>query len=208
MSKVSSQKIECPKCGEKSNFGIWDSVNVSADPDLKEKVLNGDLFKFQCPKCHEETYVHYPCLYHDMEKLFMIYYLPNEQTEDEINKSMQPFLKYSKMYDGYKFRIVRDQNRLIEKVAVFDDLKDDMIIEALKTVVAHNLSPEDVDKVRGLYYQGYDDEGIVYALIFDDVQRGCIVPEEAYNEIKENNRFIYPDKFAEITEFTYQNYFK
>ena len=35
---------------------------------------------------------------------------------------------------------------------------------------------------------GYDDEGIVYALIFDDEQRGCIVPEAVYNEIKENNR--------------------
>lgn len=208
MSKVDQQKIKCPSCGKESKFEIWDSVNVSVDPDIKEKVLNGDLFKFKCPKCHEETYVHYPCLYHDMEEKFMIYYLPNEQTEDEINKDTEILNKYSKVYDGYKFRIVRDPNRLIEKVAVFDDLKDDMITEALKTVVAHNLSPEEIDKVRGLYYQGTDEEGIVYALIFDDEQKGCVVPIEAYNEIKENNKFTYPDKFAEITEFTYQNYLK
>lgn len=72
MSKMRTIKLTCPECGEEFEFDIYDSVNVSLDPNLREKVIDGSLFAAICPKCnHLEVLVH-PFLYHDMERKFMI----------------------------------------------------------------------------------------------------------------------------------------
>lgn len=41
MSLVREEKLKCPKCGAENRFRFYDSVNVSLDPDLKEKLLDG-----------------------------------------------------------------------------------------------------------------------------------------------------------------------
>ena len=72
MSKIRTIKLTCPECGEEFDFDVYESVNVTLDPDLKEKVLDGGIFSASCPKCgHTETLVH-PFLYHDMDRKFMI----------------------------------------------------------------------------------------------------------------------------------------
>ena len=55
------------------------TINVSLDPELKEKLINGDLIAFNCQECKYET--HFPCnlLYHDMGEKFFIYWLQNEE---------------------------------------------------------------------------------------------------------------------------------
>lgn len=81
MSKRKSVKITCPKCKKESDYQIWESINVQIDPDMKEKVLNGEAFLFKCPDCGEEVYVFYSVLYHDMQKKMMIYLLPDDEKE-------------------------------------------------------------------------------------------------------------------------------
>ena len=72
MSKIRTIKLTCPECGEEFDFDVYESVNVTLDPNLKEKVLDGSIFAPVCPKCgHFEVLIH-PFLYHDMEKGFMI----------------------------------------------------------------------------------------------------------------------------------------
>ena len=46
MSRNHIEKVTCPGCGKEADFTVWDSVNTTLEPDLKEKVLTGDLFKF------------------------------------------------------------------------------------------------------------------------------------------------------------------
>ena len=72
MSKVKTIKLTCPECGEEFEFDVYESVNVTLDKDLKEKVIDGSLFAAICPKCgHLEVLLH-PFLYHDMDQKFMI----------------------------------------------------------------------------------------------------------------------------------------
>ena len=78
MSKSRIINILCPFCGEEIKFEIFDSVNVTVDPELKEKVLNLDIFKTHCDKCGKERIINYPMLYHDMSKNYMVYLAQEE----------------------------------------------------------------------------------------------------------------------------------
>ncbi len=41
-------ELECPKCGTRQNVFLYDSINVSIDPNLKEKLFKGEINVFQC----------------------------------------------------------------------------------------------------------------------------------------------------------------
>ena len=72
MSKISKVKFNCPECGKEVEFDYYESINVTLNPELKEKVINGLIYSVECPSCgHREAFPH-PFLYHDMEKKFMI----------------------------------------------------------------------------------------------------------------------------------------
>ena len=73
MSSISIKSLKCPNCNKEFEFGTYDSINVTLNPDLKKDVLNGNIFKCRCPNCNEEGPLIYPFLYHDMEKHFMIH---------------------------------------------------------------------------------------------------------------------------------------
>ena len=44
MSKISEETIKCPKCGKESKFVMWSSINTVLDPEMKKKVLTGEIF--------------------------------------------------------------------------------------------------------------------------------------------------------------------
>lgn len=54
-----NRNLECPSCGKKSRFKIWDRIQIDKNPGLREKVRDLSLFRFQCPKCGHETYLDY-----------------------------------------------------------------------------------------------------------------------------------------------------
>ena len=60
-------------------FTIWNRINTALDPDLKDKVINGELFRTACPSCGQLIDVVYPCLYHQMADKIMIYYVATVQ---------------------------------------------------------------------------------------------------------------------------------
>jgi len=72
MSKITKREIPCPKCGEINDFRIYNSINVTISPELKEKVLDDEIFTYKCSHCGEKTRILYPLLYNDMDNKFMI----------------------------------------------------------------------------------------------------------------------------------------
>ena len=113
---------------------MYESVNVSLDPSLREKVLTGEIFQWECPKCGESLSVMYDLLYHDMDKKFQIYYSPancagiNKMINDMLNK-----------YPGMRklCRTVDSLNALREKIFIFESMLDDIAIELVKVMIKH-----------------------------------------------------------------------
>jgi len=134
MSIQQITKLECPVCKTKYDIIYWESLNAKIDPDAKEKLLSGELFVKVCPSCGEANRVSYPLLYHDMAQKVMVNLVFDKDGIEWNPKDILSGLSFlsSNAMPGYRFRVVRDQNALLEKAKIFDSGMDDRIIEIMK----------------------------------------------------------------------------
>jgi hypothetical protein len=76
MAQKKSYNIRCPKCAREQAVELFESVNVTAEPELREELMLNKLNAVTCAGCQFTFQVHKPLLYHDAERGFMIYWLP------------------------------------------------------------------------------------------------------------------------------------
>ena len=76
-------QLKCPHCGNIQDSIVWTSVNVTVNPELKEKLFDGEINTLMCEKCNEKNFINAPLLYHDMEHRFCVQYYPSESIEDD-----------------------------------------------------------------------------------------------------------------------------
>lgn len=161
MSKHYETQITCPKCGKEAPFRIWESINTTLDPEMKEKVKDRSAFLFTCPNCGDANYVDYGFLYHQMEDTIMIAYSNSDENEEEMyhlfTEEIETPLGLDNIFlkDEYLVRIVRSLNALREKIYIFDDGLDDRIVEIYKLFIYVKIL-DDVPDTDGLnvFYMG------------------------------------------------------
>lgn len=126
MSILSQIHACCCKCGGRHDVDVYSSIDISTDPDLKGRVLNGELFVWNCPVCGAANLARYPLLYHDPAQNLMLVL-----TEAMVNADGLP--------ESYCGRIVRSPGELIEKIKIFDAGLDDVVIELCKWVTCKEI---------------------------------------------------------------------
>ena len=82
MSEMAPHNLECPNCGNKQETMVWNSINVTLDPELKRTLLEAKINLFSCEKCGENSFTDTPLLYHDMAQQFCVQSYPVEAIED------------------------------------------------------------------------------------------------------------------------------
>lgn len=82
MSQKMLLQLKCPNCGNIQETTVWTSVNVTKNPELKEKLFDGEINTLRCEKCNEKNFINSPLLYHDMEQRFCVQYYPPESIDD------------------------------------------------------------------------------------------------------------------------------
>jgi len=136
MSLPTETTIECPSCGAEQKHTFWQSVNVTLDPELKEKLLDRTLMTFRCQKCGESAEVHHDLMYHDMEQNLMVFWgeqVPEVPSQAGIDSA------FSSMQATYAFRHVGSFNELMDKVLIWDAGLDDRAVEIFKVLLLQNL---------------------------------------------------------------------
>lgn len=125
---VSANRLQerCSGCGNVHELDFISSVNTAHKPELKEKVINGSLFTWECPHCGRVNLICRPFLYHDPEEKLMLLLtdLP---------------LKSEDLPEGYQGRLVRSVGDLMEKIKIFDAGLDDVVMEICKYVTLQEL---------------------------------------------------------------------
>ena len=182
----------------------WDSINVSLDPDMKNKVLDRSAFFGECPSCGFRFTVNYGFLYHDMEKRYMLHYVQCKEEEQDVlriyNSSNEEnaAMRENALMKGYTFRIVRSYNELIEKICIFDAGLDDRIIEIYKVVIelAGGDDQYDPTQVRMLYDRP---KGVDSILIVEGNKLKATIPisMEMYDSLKEKYADILSDNIKD-----------
>jgi hypothetical protein len=82
MTRITRIRIECV-CGEATDLEYYDSVNIDADPELKQKVVDRQINFFKCDKCGFQQELAVRFLYHDMTKKIMVWVLPEHEKNQE-----------------------------------------------------------------------------------------------------------------------------
>jgi hypothetical protein len=197
MSKHSLETVACPMCGNKEKITIWDSLNSELSPDAKQKLLDGELFRFTCSKCGNSTGVFYPCLYHDMTHNVMIYLVDEQHVEetkkvmDYVENHMTDIAKASvpsglkiEVPDlgGRRKRIVTEQNSLREKAIIFDNNLDDRVIEIIKWLYYVSVYEQHPD-INEIYF--FAEDGKFKLQFIGNMMWSVDVQEGLYEKIKE-----------------------
>lgn len=159
MSKSKRMMFTCPKCKNKSELVMWDSVNATLNPELKESIMNRKFFDWECSDCGEIFSINYSFLYNDMVKKYMIY------LGDDVSGFSAAINEFG-VPDGYKFRAVTVMIDLIEKIKIFDNDLDDRGIEIVKSLL------KDLEKTDGeiKFHKAVGD-----TILFFDLDRQSII---------------------------------
>jgi len=124
MSTRSKIDVTC-ECGEAFKADVWQSVNVTASPELRDEILNGQMNVVTCPGCGRRFHVEIPFLYHDLEKRewiwvyplsyekngFEVYQKVHEMWED-LKRSMPPKVR-ERFEKEYKVTVLFGMDALV-----------------------------------------------------------------------------------------------
>lgn len=210
MSIISQALAPCSKCGQQQTVTVYRSINISENPELKEKVRDGSLFLWECPHCGQVNLARYETLYHDPASKFMVWLIP----EDEISETqMQAITMHTKAMGGYTLRRVNDMGSLMEKVLVSDAGLDDVVLEMCKYVtkmemLQKSVPAEQKEEFLAADFHFYRSEGegderiLTFMYALDGQMLGVNIGWNVYQDcagILERNPQVRPeDGFAKV----------
>ena len=186
MTDVIQQNIRCPRCNAESAFTVWQSLNVTLNPNEKQSLMSGELLRFTCPGCGAVTQFVYPLLYHDMERRLMLWMIPDnaDGTQAAPDTSVPaPGEVGGGIEPGYTARVVSSPNELLEKILVFEAGLDDLALEMFKIVINLQLEAAGIPKDAKVFFARVDQdaagvEQLVFAVVTPTGTRSASLPRE------------------------------
>ena len=131
MSITTQALAPCSKCGQTQTVTVYKSINISENPELKDKVRDGSLFLWECPHCGQVNLARYETLYHDPAARLMVWLIPSGEVSET---QMQAITMHTKAMGGYTLRRVNDMGSLMEKVLINEAGLDDVVLEMCKYI--------------------------------------------------------------------------
>lgn len=113
-------EITCMNCNRTQEMTIYESINVTLDPTLKEKLFKGEINIFQCHTCRKKEFIAIPLLYHDMANHIMVQYFPLDSLEDDTFLSQ--FSKEGQWGIEFKKGLPRKLRKLFGQVHIVFDM--------------------------------------------------------------------------------------
>lgn len=182
MSKITLSTEQCAKCRHTWEQNIYESVNVTQEPELKQLVVTGDVFRVKCPSCGHITPRPHFCVYHDMEKQLMIA-LTNPGQLDSSVEALKKSLDDAPGFSAYHLRVTTAVPDFIEKVLAFEAGLNDGVVELCKIVL-----PQQSPELQGAQFrfQAIDDNGALAFAVLRPNQRPefVTVPRDYYEAVR------------------------
>ncbi|MBO6211652.1 CpXC domain-containing protein [Algoriella sp.] len=117
----------CPHCGFEQEMEYYQTVNITLQPELKNKVLSGNLNQNICSNCKKEINFVSGFLYHDMTNKIMLE-LSMTNGEEDGDEGKKEIIQ-NMITQEYIYRKVYDYERLVEKINIFDNKLNDLIVQ-------------------------------------------------------------------------------
>lgn len=156
MSNEITLDAVCPNCGFQQKVQVWGSVNSDLNPELKTRLMEGELNSYTCQQCSELIQLGVATLYHDMTRGYMIYLLHDQEQHKQAEKDLAGFIA---MLPNYCFRFVDQEIHLVEKIRIFEDNLDDRVMELIKMLILNQVMEAGQPPDMVLYSGISDSEG-------------------------------------------------
>ena len=170
----------CPRCTYEQEVVVWDRVDVTAEPDLKERLLRKQLQTFDCENCGETLSVSDGLLYIDQENSLLIYRHPlfreaeaellvQKDGLDQLNELVGDLSQWQNL------RLVSGDNELLEKIHLQDNGLDDRLMEILKVALKVRYEEEQNNIIEACFFLGTD--GDILLLQTETAEKGWYMLE-------------------------------
>lgn len=138
MSAQKTYNIRCPKCGHEQKVELYDSINVTQQPDLKTALFENRLNRILCQSCEASFRIDKPLLYHDPGRNILIHWMPDtavsrEEILDEFDKSMEELrAALPEDIEPPRVRLVFTRAELVELIFIIEAGMEERVVEYIK----------------------------------------------------------------------------
>lgn len=164
MSSCHTEFIPCSRCGCKGDYIVWDSVNTQRNSELADKVKDESLFEWTCPHCGHREAVWYPCLYHDMNRRFMVFYCDDRKIDVPRDLKGQ----------GYLLLLTRTPEEFIEKILILEQGLDDRAIAMMKPFIMGDQVLKGAPEDTALYFHFVDRGHFLFESLHEGESSGYV----------------------------------
>ncbi|MBR2066889.1 MAG: CpXC domain-containing protein [Solobacterium sp.] len=180
MMEIKDIEYTCPYCGKTFETRLYEAVNASEDVDLAELSRSGDIFKHLCPHCHTDFMIQNHFVYHDPSRKFMIV-LSNEDVPYAMREYAKPMVE-----KGYRLRHCKTVRDFTEKVQIFEDGIDDVLVELAKYdsfIEFIDNRKGNAEEVTSIEYQSTKDDVMKINVRTDDKGLSFLIPVAGLEEV-------------------------
>lgn len=126
--------IQCPVCQTEIERDIVTRIDTRHDTAEKQQLLEGTLFSFECNHCGAKRQIDHDFMYLDRDLKVVVCLIPNLETRKaEMEEILTQFMRQStEDLSQYSLRVVRTAATLVEKVTIFNEGLNDIVVEIVK----------------------------------------------------------------------------
>jgi len=177
MSRKIEMEYRCPQCGAAQKTQVYQSANVTLQPELKEQIFNLELFTVQCGDCGARLINDGNLLYHDMKQNVMLQLHPDSLRSEwaEVSGRDRDAMAGSVRVMGGEsvkskptFRSCFGLMELREKIELFDRGLDDKVVELIKLIFLTQNMEEFADNPPPVYFIDQLENGDLVFSVFNE----------------------------------------
>lgn len=134
--------VQCV-CGNSINVSLADSINGKRSPEVRDKILRGELHRASCGQCGREMTVEKAFYYTDLRFNALFKVCPRGERHTwkdagrEVDEAAKLLPETVSAHRGRALRVIFGIDHLREKLIAQDAGIDDRIVEALKVLLVH-----------------------------------------------------------------------
>ena len=165
--------IKCPSCGVPQDVELHESVNVAAEPELKQELLENRLNRVECADCDADFRVDMPLLYSDPAHNILVHWIPEtnalskeeiiedfDRSLEQINAMVPPDIAVPNV------RLVLTRVELVELIFMIEAEMNERVVEYVKySIYTRNIEKVPPEQFRLLLnVQDSSDEELCFVM--------------------------------------------
>lgn len=138
MSERKPYEIKCPKCGEKQQVELYESLNVRKEPELRDQLMANKINEVACGGCGFSFRVDKPLIYIDQDHELLIFLVPASEKqydigEDQFNEFIRNMLALLPAdFRAPEVQLVFNRTELVERIFLTEAGLNARIVEYIK----------------------------------------------------------------------------